>query len=210
MYVRTTGLPQGAILARIEGERGAMSPDQIVADAKKKFAAAVEHFHEQLKSLRTGRASASMLDSVMVDAYGQQMPLNQVSNVIAPEAQLLQITPYDPTNLPAIVSAIRDNPALGLNPSDDGHVVRIPVPPLTEERRRDIAKQLGAKQEEAMISMRNVRHQVMDAIEQAKKDREIGEDEAKRLSAQVEEAMQKTRGDIEAASKEKEAEIMKV
>ena len=187
-----------------------MSPDQIVADAKKKFAAAVEHFHEQLKSLRTGRASASMLDSVMVDAYGQQMPLNQVSNVIAPEAQLLQITPYDLTNLPAIVSAIRDNPALGLNPSDDGHVVRIPVPPLTEERRRDIAKQLGAKQEEAMISMRNVRHQVMDAIEQAKKDREIGEDEAKRLSAQVEEAMQKTRGDIEAASKEKEAEIMKV
>lgn len=187
-----------------------MDPNQAVQDAKTKFAAAVEHYHEQLKTLRTGRANAAMLEGVMVEAYGQQMPLNQVSNVIAPEAQLLQITPFDPNNLPAIVSAIRDNPSLGLNPSDDGHVVRIPIPALTEERRREIAKQLSGKQEEAMISIRGIRHQALDAIDTAKKDKDIGEDDAKRLTAQVEEAMQSTRTSIESATKEKEADIMKV
>ncbi len=187
-----------------------MSPNQVVEDAKRKFAAAVDHYHEQLKALRTGRASAAMLDGVMVEAYGTPMPLNQVANVIAPEAQLLQITPFDPSNIQAIASAIRDNPSLGLNPSDDGRVVRIPIPALTEERRRDIVKQLGGRQEDAMIRVRNVRHEAMDAIDQAKKDKEIGEDDAKRLATGVEEAMKKTRDEIEAASKAKEAEIMKV
>ena len=149
-----------------------------------------------------------MLDGVMVEAYGTPMPLNQVANVIAPEAQLLQITPFDPSNLQAIASAIRDNPSLGLNPSDDGRVVRVPIPALTEERRREIVKQLGAKQEDAMIAVRNIRHEAMDAIDAAKKDKSIGEDDAKRLSTQVEDAMQKTRADIEAASKAKESDIL--
>lgn len=187
-----------------------MNPSQVVEDAKKKLAGAVEHYHEQLKTIRTGRASASMLDGVIVEAYGQQMPLNQVANVIAPEAQLLQITPFDPNNIQAIASSIRDNPSLGLNPSDDGRVVRVPIPPLTEERRREIAKQLGGKQEDAMIAVRNIRHDAMDAVDRAKKDKEIGEDDAKRLSGQIEDAIQKTRVDIEAATKDKEAEIMKV
>jgi ribosome recycling factor len=187
-----------------------MNPNQAVEEAKKKFAGAVEHYHEQLKTLRTGRASATMLDGVVVEAYGQSMPLNQVANVIAPEAQLLQITPFDPSNLQAIAAAIRDNPSLGLNPSDDGRVVRVPIPALTEERRREIVKQLGSKQEDAMIAVRTIRHDAMDAIDAAKKDKTIGEDDAKRLSTQVEEAMQKCRTDIEAASKAKEAEIMKV
>ncbi len=187
-----------------------MNPNQAVEEAKKKFAGAVEHYHEQLKTLRTGRASATMLDGVVVEAYGQSMPLNQVANVIAPEAQLLQITPFDPSNLQAIASAIRDNPSLGMNPSDDGRVVRVPIPALTEERRREIVKQLGSKQEDAMIAIRNIRHDAMDAIDAAKKDKAIGEDDAKRLSSQVEDAMQKCRTDIETASKAKEAEIMKV
>ncbi|MEJ0073125.1 MAG: ribosome recycling factor [Candidatus Saccharibacteria bacterium] len=187
-----------------------MNPSQIVSDAKTKFDAAVAHYGEQLKSLRTGRASASMLDGVMVTAYGQPMPLNQVANVTAPEAQLLQITPFDPSNIQAIAGAIRDNPSLGLNPSDDGRVVRVPVPALTEERRRDIAKQLSGKQEDAMIAVRNVRREALDAIDQAKKDKDIGEDEAKRLSAQVEDAGKAAQGQIEAASKAKEAEIMTV
>jgi ribosome recycling factor len=187
-----------------------MNPQQAVEEAKKKFGAALEHYHEQLKTLRTGRASASMLDAVMVEVYGQSMPLNQVANVIAPEAQLLQITPFDPSNLQKIASAIRDNPSLGMNPSDDGRVVRVPVPALTEERRREIVKQLGSKQEDAMIAVRNIRHDAMDAIDAAKKDKSIGEDDAKRLSSQVEDAMQKARTDVEAASKAKEAEIMKV
>lgn len=187
-----------------------MNPQSAVDEAKKKLAGAVEHYHEQLKSLRTGRASASMLDGVMVEAYGAPMPLNQVANVIAPEAQLLQITPFDPGNLQAIASAIRENPSLGLNPSDDGRVVRVPIPALTEERRREIVKNLGGKQEDAMIAVRNIRHDAMDAIDKAKKDKELGEDDAKRLSAQVEDAVQKTRSEVEAASKAKEAEIMKV
>jgi ribosome recycling factor len=187
-----------------------MSPTQVVDDAKKKFSAAVEHFHEQLKSLRTGRASASMLDGVMAVAYGSPTPLNQVATITAPEAQLIQITPFDPNNLQAIVSAIRDNPALGLNPSDDGRVVRVPVPALNEERRRDIVKQLGGKQEDAMIALRNIRRDALDAVEKAKKDKEIGEDDAKRLGTQVDEAMNATKSQIEAAAKAKEADIMTV
>ncbi len=187
-----------------------MNPNQVISDAKSKFDAAVQHYGEQLKSLRTGRASASMLDGVMVTAYGQPMPLNQVANVTAPEAQLLQITPFDPSNIQAIAGAIRDNPSLGMNPSDDGRVVRVPVPALTEERRHDIVKQLGGKQEDAMIALRNVRRDAIDAVDQAKKDKEIGEDDAKRLHGQVEDAMKTAQGQIEAASKAKEAEIMTV
>ena len=187
-----------------------MNPNQVVSDAKSKFDAAVAHYGEQLKTLRTGRASASMLDGVTVVAYGQSMPLNQVANVTAPEAQLLQITPFDPSNLQAIASAIRDNPNLGMNPSDDGRVVRVPVPALNEERRREIVKQLGAKQEDAMIVVRNVRREALDAVDQAKKDKEVGEDDAKRLQSQVEDAGKAAQGQIEAASKAKEQEIMTV
>ena len=187
-----------------------MNPNQVVQDAKTKFDAALVHYVEQLKTLRTGRASASMLDGVVVMAYGQPMPLNQVANVTAPEAQLLQVTPFDPGNIQAIASAIRDNPQLGMNPSDDGRVVRVPVPALNEERRREIVKQLGAKQEDAMVAVRNVRRDAMDAIDQAKKDKLVGEDDAKRLQGQVEDAMKVAHGGIEAASKAKEQEIMTV
>jgi ribosome recycling factor len=100
-----------------------MSPSQVVSDAQHKFTQAVDRFKDSLKSLRTGRAAPSMLDGVMVEAYGTPMPLIQVATVAAPEAQLLQITPFDPNNLQAISTAIRNNPALGLNPSDDGRVV---------------------------------------------------------------------------------------
>ncbi len=171
---------------------------------------AVAHFGEELKKVRTGRAHASMLDGVMVTAYGTPMPLNQVATVVAPEAQLLQITPFDPNNLQAIASAIRDNPTLGLNPMDDGRVVRVPIPPLTEERRREYVKVLGAKLEDAMIGMRNVRRDAMEAIATAKKDKQIGEDDAKRLEKQVDEAMAKAKADAEAAAKTKETEIMTV
>ncbi len=187
-----------------------MNPQQVVDNAKQKFAAAVEHYHEQLKTIRTGRASASMLDGVMVEVYGAPMPLAHVANVIAPESQLLQITPFDPSNLQKIASAIRDNPSLGLNPSDDGRVVRVPIPALNEERRREIVKQLSSKQEDAMIALRNVRHEAIGAFDEAKKEKTLGEDEAKRLSSLVEDAMSKAKADVEAATKAKEAEIMKV
>lgn len=187
-----------------------MNTDQIVSDAKTKFSQATEHFENDLKSLRTGRANAAMLDGVIVEAYGTPMPLNQVANVSAPEAQLLQITPFDPGNIAAISNAIRSNPSLGLNPSDDGRVVRIPIPPLTEERRRDIAKQIGEKVEDCMVRMRGIRHDALDAISQAKRDKVIGEDDAKRLEKQIDEAMNAQRNTVEATAKAKETEIMTV
>jgi len=187
-----------------------MSPNQVVVDASRKFNAALEHFHEELKKLRTGRAHPSMLDGVMIEAYGTQMPLNQAATITTPESQLIQISPFDPNNLQAVASAIRDNPSLGLNPSDDGRVVRVPIPPLNEERRREIVKQLGAKQEESMIGLRNIRRDALDAIDQAKKNKELGEDDAKRLEKQVDDDMNQARSHIEAAAKTKETEIMTV
>jgi ribosome recycling factor len=185
-----------------------MDPNQAVKDADSKFAQAVTRFQDSLKSLRTGRANASLLDGVMVEAYGSPMPIIQVATVTAPEAQLLQITPFDPGNLQAVVTAIRNNQALGLNPTDDGHVVRIQIPALTEERRRELAKQVGSKQEDCMVGLRNIRHDALDAISRAKKDKQLGEDDAKRLEKQVDDAMNKAKSEAEAAAKTKEHEIM--
>ena len=187
-----------------------MNPSQLVTDAKTKLTQCVDRFQNTLKTLRTGRANASMLQEVVVEVYGTLMPLNQVSTVTAPEAQLLQITPFDPNNLAAIATAIRNNPSLGLNPTDDGRLVRVPIPPLNEERRRELAKQVSAKQEDCMINLRAIRHEVIGAIDAAKKDKQIGEDEAKRLVAQIEEAMSKARSQVEATARAKEAEIMTV
>lgn len=187
-----------------------MNPNDVITQAKTKFNNSVEHFEEELKKLRTGRAHGGMLDGVMVEAYGTPMPMNQVANVTAPEAQLLQITPFDPSNLAAISAAIRDNQSLGMNPSDDGHVIRISVPALTEERRREITKQVGAKLEDCMISLRGTRHETLDMFNEAKKDKDLGEDEVKRLNQRVEEAMAQAKAKAEAAAKAKEHEIMTV
>lgn len=187
-----------------------MSPDQVVTQAKQKFDATVERYQEQLKTLRTGRANASMLDGVMAEVYGAPTPLQHVATIAVPEPQLLQITPFDPGNLQAIVSAIRDNQQLGMNPSDDGRVVRVPVPPLNEERRRELVKQLGSRQEDAFVALRNIRHEALDAFDKAKKDKVLGEDDAKRFAAQIEDVMKKAQSEIESATKSKEADIMKV
>lgn len=177
---------------------------------EEKMKQALAFFGEDIKKVRTGRAHASMLDGVMAVAYGSPVPLNQVANITAPEAQLLQITPFDPNNLQAIVSAIRDNPTLGLNPSDDGRVVRVPIPALTEDRRREYVKLLNGKVEDTMVRLRGIRHDAMDEIAKAKKDKAIGEDDAKRLEKQVDELMNKIRSEVEVAAKAKEAEIMTV
>jgi ribosome recycling factor len=171
---------------------------------------AVSYFEDELKKLRTGRAHAGMLDGVQAEAYGQQMPLIQLATITAPEPQLLQITPFDANNLQAIVAAIRDNQSLGLNPMDDGHVVRIQIPPLTEERRRQIAKQLGEKVEDCMIAMRGTRHDVLKEAEQAKKAKQISEDEFKRIINKVDEIMAKAKTGVETTAKNKETEILKV
>lgn len=187
-----------------------MSPNQLVEEAKNKLSGAVAHFNEELKKLRTGRAHPSMLDGIMVVAYGTPMPLNQVSTVTAPEAQLLQISPFDPSNIQAIAEAIRNDQSLGLNPADDGRVVRVPIPPLTTERRQQIVKQLNEKAEEAHIACRNIRHDTLADAKEAKSDKDISEDDFSRIEKQVDELMAKTKQDIEAAVKVKEQEIMTV
>jgi ribosome recycling factor len=187
-----------------------MDPNQAVQEAKAKLAGAVEHLQNELKKVRTGRAHASMLDSVMVEVYGTQMPLNQVASIATPDAQLLQITPFDPNNLQAIAAAIRNNQTLGLNPADDGRVVRVPIPALTEERRRDLVKQIGEKVEECMIAMRNVRHDVLKAVENAKKDKLVGEDDVKRVEKQVDDLMAQQKQAVDQLAKAKEAELMTI
>lgn len=187
-----------------------MSPTQISDEAEKKFVQAVEHFKSELSRLRTGRAHPSMLDGVTVEAYGTPMPINQVATVSAPESQLLQITPFDPNNLQAIASAIRNNPSLGMNPTDDGRVVRVPIPPLTEERRRELAKQIGEKVEDCMVRLRNARHEALKAADQAKKDKLLSEDDVKRVEKRIDDLMTAERAQLDAAAKAKEQEIMTV
>lgn len=187
-----------------------MNPNQVVEEARTKLLSAVEHLQGELKKVRTGRAHASMLDGVMVEAYGAQMPLNQVASVATPDAQLLQITPFDPNNLQPIATAIRNNQSLGLNPADDGRVVRVPIPPLTEERRRDLVKQIGEKVEECMIAMRSIRHDALRAADNAKKDKTIGEDDVKRIEKQVDDLMAQQKQAVDQLAKSKEAELMTI
>lgn len=187
-----------------------MNPSEITDEVDKKLAQTVEHFKAELGKLRTGRAHPSMLEGVMVEAYGSLIPLNQVATVTAPESTLIQITPFDPNNLQAIASAIRNNPSLGLNPSDDGRVVRVPIPPLNEERRREIAKQIGEKVEDANVRMRNARHEGLKAANQAKKDKELSEDDVKRIEKRIDDTLAAQKAAIDNAAKAKEQEIMKV
>ncbi len=178
--------------------------------SEEKFKSILQHFNEELKKVRTGRANSGMLDDVVVEVYGTRMPLNQVANIIAPEAQLLQITPFDPNNLQAISAAIRNNPTLGLNPADDGRVVRIPIPPLTEERRREIAKTLSEKIEETLIKMRTVRHDALKQAEQTKKDKEMSEDDYTRFEKQIDDAMNRYKSQVESLAATKEKEILSI
>src|SRR5205085_1786094 len=142
-------------------------PSQIIEQTKTKLVAAMTHLQEELKKLRTGRAHPSMLDGVMVEAYGQPMPLKSVASIVAPEAQLLQITPFDAANLQPIAEAIRNDQSLGLTPTDDGRVVRINMPPQTQENRHAMVKVLHQKLEDYMISARGARHEAFHQGEEA-------------------------------------------
>lgn len=187
-----------------------MSPSQVIDDAKTKFDSALSRFEDEAKKLRTGRAHPNMLDGVTVEAYEQQMPIIQVATITTPEPQLLQVSPFDPNNLQAIASAIRDNQALGLNPTDDGRVIRVPIPPLTTERRQQIVKTLGEKTEDCMIAFRNVRHDALKTLDLAKKDKDISEDEYTRLTKQVDELMGQYKEKADASAKQKEKEILTI
>lgn len=175
-----------------------------------KMQSAVEHFEAELKKVRTGRAHPSMLDSIQVEAYGAMMPLNQVANVTAPEPQMLLISPFDPSQVQAIAASIRADQSLGFNPSDDGRIVRVPVPPLTEERRKLLVKQTGEKVEEARIALRNVRQDAFKEIKRMKDAKEFSEDDAKRAEKSIDDLMTTTNGAIDELFKAKERDILTI
>lgn len=177
---------------------------QLEAQAKQ----VIERFDGEVKKLRTGRAHPSMVEDVVAEAYDTTMPLKQLATITTPEAQLIQISPFDPNTIEAIATAIRNNQTLGFNPSDDGRVVRIQVPALTAERRQQIVKQLGEKLEEAHIGIRKARHDAIDAVNKAKKDKDIGEDDAKRLQKDIDEAVNNAKEALESSAKAKEQEIL--
>ena len=175
-----------------------------------KMTQALQHLQDELKKVRTGRAHAGMLEGVMVEAYGVKMPLNQVANVTAPEAQLLVVTPFDPSNITAITAAIRDNQGLGFNPSDDGRVVRVPVPALTEERRHQLVKQVSEKIEEARIALRTIRQEALKEAKRMKEAKELGEDDVKRVEKEVDSLMSTMHDQVEAIFKAKEKDVLTV
>lgn len=173
-----------------------------------KMTGAVAHFEDELKKVRTGRAHPSMLDSVQVEAYGQRMPLNQVANVTAPEPQLLTITPFDPSNIQLIAAGIRQDQALGLNPSDDGRVIRVPIPPLTEERRKLLVKQTSEKVEEARITLRNIRQDALKEAKRRKEAKEVSEDDMKSIEKSIDGSVASFNATLDAIFKEKEKDIL--
>lgn len=175
-----------------------------------KMQAAVEHFEAELKKVRTGRAHPTMLDGIQVEAYGALVPLNQVANVTAPEPQMLLISPFDPSQVPVIAAAIRADQSLGFNPSDDGRVVRVPVPPLTEERRKLLVKQTGEKVEDARIALRNIRQDALKDVKRLKDGKELSEDDAKRAEKAIDDAIATFNGSIDALFKVKEQDILTI
>ncbi|HEY8670993.1 MAG TPA: ribosome recycling factor [Terriglobales bacterium] len=176
---------------------------------KSRMDKAVDDFRKALVATRTGRASAQMLDSVSVDYYGSQMPLNQIATVHAPEAQLIVVQPFDPGSLSGIEKAIRTS-ELGLNPMNDGKIIRVPIPPLTEERRKEMVKHLHKVLEEHRTAVRNVRRDGNDAIKKALKDKKVTEDEEKRAMEEIQKLTDDEIKKMEEMCKSKEKEVMEI
>ena len=178
-----------------------------VAEDRKKMDEVIQRFKDEMKKVRTGRAHPDMLSGIKVEAYGQFMPLNQVANVTAADATLLVITPFDPSTIQAIASAIRADQSLGLNPADDGRVVRVPIPALTEERRKEIVKTASAKVENAKVALRNIREDSRKAVKIAT---ELSEDVKKRAEKEIDELTKEFNDKVDAEFKAKSEEIMKL
>ena len=179
------------------------------AQLKTRMEKAVEDFRKEMASQRTGRASVHMLDSVTVEAYGSQMPLNQLANVSAPEPQLITVQPWDVSQIGAIEKAIR-SADLGLNPMNDGKLVRVPVPALTEERRKEMVKHLHKVLEEHRTAIRNIRRDGNEIIKKAMKDKKITEDEEHGAMEQIQKLTDDEIKKMEEMAKAKEKEVMSV
>ncbi|MGO1074748.1 ribosome recycling factor [Inquilinus sp. CA228] len=173
------------------------------------MAGALESLRKDLAGLRTGRASISLLEPITVDVYGAQMPLNQVGTIGVPEPRLLTVSVWDRSAVKAVEKAIRDS-GLGLNPQTEGQTVRVPLPELSEERRRELTKVAGKYAEAARVAVRNVRRDGMDALKRSEKDHEISEDEHKRLSDEIQALTDSHVRKVDEAAAQKEKEILQV
>jgi ribosome recycling factor len=186
-----------------------MSVDNLLKETKPKMDAVVDDFQRKLSNVRTGRAAIGLLDGIMVDYYGVPTPLSQMASVNAPEAQLLTVQPWDASQLGSIEKAI-NSANLGLNPSNDGKVIRLPIPPLTEERRRQMAKQVHEIAEEHKVAVRGVRHAANDNLKKMAKDKSISEDDERFGLDEVQKLTNATTSKIDELAKNKEHEIMSV
>jgi ribosome recycling factor len=183
--------------------------DELLSDAKERMAKSVEACRHELATVRTGRASPHLLDRVEVDYYGTETPLRQLSQIAATDARLLTLTPYDKNAIKAIEKAILESD-LGLTPSNDGNVIRLQIPELNEERRRDLVKVVHNVAEESRIAVRNIRRDVMHDLRELKKEGEVGEDDERRAEAELQKRTDGAIGEIEALLKAKEEEILEV
>ena len=174
---------------------------------RKKMEEIIERFKDEMKKVRTGRAHPDMLAGIKVECYGQYMPLNQVANITAADATLLVITPFDPTNIQSIAAAIRADQSLGLNPADDGRVIRVPIPALTEERRKEIVKNASQKVENAKVALRNIREDARKAVKIAT---EMSEDIKKRAEKEIDDLTKEFSDKVDAEFKAKSDDIMKL
>jgi ribosome recycling factor len=180
-----------------------------MAQAKTRMEKAVEDFRKELAGVRTGRANVAILDHVRVDYHGSPMPLNQLGTINVPDATSIVISPWDPGAVPLIDKAIRTSD-LGLNPTNDGKVVRVPIPPLTEDRRKDMVKHLHKILENHRTAVRNVRRDVKEAVEKLEKDKKISEDEKKRSLDELEKLTHSETKKIEDLSAMKEKEVLEL
>lgn len=181
----------------------------VIGEARAHMEKAIEALRRDFSSVRTGKASPSLLDSIRVDAYGSKMPLNQVASVNAPEARMIVVQPWDKGLMGEIEKAIRTSD-LGLNPANDGSVIRVPIPALTEERRRDMVKVLHKLAEEGRIAVRHARQEANKDIKKSQQASELGEDEARRQEADVQKLTDEYIARVDQLLKSKEAEVMEV
>src|SRR5829696_4713874 len=184
-----------------------MSEKDVVKETKPRMETVIEDFRRKLATVRTGRAAVSLLDTVMVDYYGTMTPLNQMASVHAPEPQMLTVQPWDQTQIGAVEKAVRAAD-LGLNPSNDGKLVRIPIPPLTEERRRQLAKQMHDVAEDHRTAIRNVRRDANDRLKKMLKDKVISEDAERDALDEIQKLTNGFIGKIDELTKTKEQEIL--
>lgn len=184
-------------------------PDALTKDLQRRMDGALESLKREFGGLRTGRAATSLLDPIMVDAYGASMPLNQVGTVGVPESRMLTVQVWDRKLVGAVEKAIRDS-GLGLNPSNDGNLVRVPIPPLSEERRQELTKVAAKYAEQGRVAVRNVRRDGMEQLKRMEKEHQISEDEHRRKADEVQKLTDEHIKLIDEALAQKEAEILQV